>query len=250
MSRVRVRDLVFDGGAGDVSYTIESIDGLDGVDMRRESRERPAAHGVFAAPGYLEGRTVTWRGLCFTSSAEAQEHESRRIAGLLASGGYERFTFDVPGGSVWGDFGRFSKPRFESVLPGSIARYEIKVFAPDPYLYGDTHTYAGNNGVTFPTWHYGNTDATDIELQVFGNQSASYTIEAQGKSFVVTQDLQPDQIHHIYPASGELVIDGAVIAGGIASAPVLTVPAGVQTNYRLVSPTLSELKVIVRDTYA
>jgi hypothetical protein len=251
VTRVRIPDrgFLFDGGDGDVVYSIESITGLDGVDMRRERTERPVGHGVFGAPGYMDGRMVMIEGRCHTTSPQQQSYERKRLSGLLAGGASERFVFDLPDGSVWGDFGRYGKPRFESEVYGELAQYQLAIFSPDPYLYGETHEFNANNGVTFTALHYGNTDA-EPELQVFGNQGDPYTIEAQGKSFVVTQDLLPNQIHHIYPASGQLVIDGQVIAGGIAAAPVITVPAGVQTNFRLVSPTLSNLKVIVRDTYA
>lgn len=247
--RARVGSFVFDGGGGDVLYSIEKITGLDGLDMRRERMERPIGHGEFRAPGYLNGRVVTIEGRCHTSSAEQQDHEMARFGGLLAGGAWEQFVFDLPSRQVWAEFGRYSKPRFEPEVFGSLAQYQLTVYSEDAFLYGETHEFNGNNGVTFPVWQYGNTEA-EPECVVIGNTGASYTIEALGMSFAVSQNLEPGHPHHVFPASGQLVIDDEVIAGGIVSAPVITVPSGVPTNFRLVCPDLSNLQVIVRDTYA
>jgi hypothetical protein len=242
---VRVGQVVFDGGDADEGFTVATVTGLDGVDMRSASVDRPQAHGDFELPGFLAARIVTVSGKCFAESPERLGWYRRQLSGLLAGGGTGTVMFDWLGEKVSATGQRVGKPEFiDSVLPGRIADYVIQFRFPNPRLFGESHTFGPASSVS--VHHYGNFTAAPV-LTVSGS-AAGYTIPGpNGKAFIVTQAITADSPHMIDMATGLLTVGGAVVTGGISRGDLWGVPAGsplvMSVNNGLV------LSATVRDTY-
>lgn len=208
--QLRIGGLVFDGGV-DIStpYTLASLDGwgLGGADVRREGAERPFAHGAFALPGYLSGRSVSWSGLVLTGSIFEQEHALRALAGLLSDGGSARLSGQGTE-TLWADVFRVAGAS-KVLTPGRVASYSLEVFAADPRLYGETRTFTGE-----PAYHYGNFPATPRLM--IGAGSGGYTVTGpNGRQVVVTT--APSGAHYIDFTNG-----GLYTAAGVRQVNAIT----------------------------
>jgi hypothetical protein len=171
--------------------------------MRREQVERPAAHGMFALPAYLTGRSIRWGGLVLTDSTAQQEHALIRLSGLLADGGYARLTVQSEV-TRWLDVQRASPEPPRILVPGKIASYSFEVWAPDPRMYGEVHDFPGGTVAV----NRGNFPARP-QLIVSGTAASGYTVTGPGgRRVVVTKALASGAPHTIDFARGGLWING------------------------------------------
>lgn len=131
-----VGGLTFVGGGGAATYTIE-VDGLKGwftggTSMRREYVDRPNQPGQYATPGNPSGRIVTLSGLVLASSAAAFENALDALDQLLADGGYDTLTVTTDNGATTAEVARYGEMQSRIVVWGSVAEYQIQLWAPDP----------------------------------------------------------------------------------------------------------------------
>lgn len=245
MMRVHLGGLEFVGDVGPATFTIERDGirghGLGGADMRVESVERPSAHGSFALPGYLTGRSIRWGGLVLTDSMAEQEHALMRLAGLLADGGSDRLSI-LGEDSKWMDVQRASPEPPRILVPGRVASYSFEVWAPNPRMYGDVHEFPAGQ----PAINRGNFPATP-RLMV-GAGSGGYTVTGpNGRQVVV--GTAPAGAHYIDFASGGLFTAAGVRqVGAITVYQPWTIPPGVPGVTATISGSRS-LTQRVTDTY-
>lgn len=255
--RATVGTMAFEGGPmlGD-GFSLETITGwLSAPDMRRESRERQQAHGVMKAPGYLDQRLIVLEGKCFTTNAETQGHMAARLSGLLADGGYGRLTVEHEGTTLWADVGLQSQD-FDITLYGQVAEYQIQFLAPDPFRYGETHTYgpAGPLG-EIPVFHYGNAKAYP-RFSVAGTISEDYAVYGPGtgdtrKRFKVNGTVSSGHPNVIDLKTGIVKVDGIQRRGVIEDATTWGVPGGTTISHTLDSNgDPATLTVTITDTYS
>lgn len=252
MANVRIGDLTFQGGGGQDGFYIrgEGLGGLlDGVDVRRDSVDRPNADGVFSASTYLTPRVVVIGGDCVAGSAEKLDHYASRLKVLQATRGEFRVVFDMPGKTLWGDAHLSDRPTFVPTIWGVLAEWDIELQFDDPRLFGESRTFTTGSGLNMPVHHYGNADASPV-LTVSGTMPSGYTLTGGGESYTVTRAVVAGSPHVIDLSTGFLSIAGVVQSGGITAADVWTVPGGAPVIHRL-QPTsgTGTLTVSITDTY-
>lgn len=210
--QLRIGGLTFHGRAGSETFTLATLKGweVDGVDMRRENIDRPAAHGSFSAPGFLTARSVSWSGLILTDSTYEQEHARRRLSGLLADGGTARLTVDEAD-ARWADVSRDGEPSSQILVPGKIASYAFHAVAHDPRIYGDVVDFVGGTAAV----NRGNFPATPRLM--IGAGTGGYTV-AGPNGRVVTVGTAPAAAHYIDFAMG-----GLFTAAGVRQPGAITV---------------------------
>lgn len=207
MMRLRLGGIEFVGDAGDATYTIEA-DGirglkLDGVDVRREVIDRPAAHGAFNTQGFLTGRRIRWSGDIETSNPDEQVHAITRLSGLLADGGMDRLVVDEGSSVRWLDVVRGGEPDITMITYGIAASYSFEAWAPDPRMYGDTREFAAGETAV----HYGNFPATPRLL--VGAGSGGYTVTGPDARQVVV-GTAPAEAHYIDFVTGGLFTNAGI----------------------------------------
>jgi hypothetical protein len=128
--------LTFQSGAS-ATYTIgeNGLEGwfVGGTSMRREYVDRPNHPGQFATPGYLSGRIVTLSGKVLgTGDEEAFEDALDALDALLEDGGSDTLTVTTPKGAKTATVFRYGEPQLRILVYGSVAEYQIQLWAPDP----------------------------------------------------------------------------------------------------------------------
>ena len=252
MANVRIGDLTFLGGDGQDGFFIRGggLEGLqDGVDVRRDSTDRPNADGQFSAVNYLSARLVAIGGDCVASSAEKLDHYASRLKSLQSNRGEFRVVFDMPGKTLWGDAHLSDRPTFKPQIWGVLAEWDLELQFDDPRLFGETRTFTTGSGLNMPVYHYGNFPASPV-LTVSGTMPSGYTLTGGGKSYTVTRPVTAGNPHTIDLATGFLEIGGVVQSGGVTVADVWSVHAGASMTHRVqpVSGT-GNLTVTITDTY-
>jgi len=222
MRRIHLGGLLFDGGSGDTTYTIESdsVRGwlLDGVDMRLEQMERPAEHGSFSLPGYLTGRSISWGGLILTDGPQEQEHAMRALSGLLANGLTDRLTVEN-NSAHWADVKRAGEFDMRMRSYGRVASYRVQLWAANPRIYGEVRDFPAGAAAI----HYGNFPATPRLL--VGAGTGGYTVTGAGGR-VVTVTTAPAGAHEIDFTTGGLYLGGVRQVGAISVFQPWTIPPG------------------------
>ena len=217
----------------------------DSTPTKRQSVDRPWAHGAFGIRGFRDVRVVTLAGHCFADSEQQLNWYDSQLTGLLADGDIGRIVVEHSGVTTWADCYLDDETQFDMIAAGALATFQIKFWCPNPRKFGDAHTFA--SGV--PAFHYGNFPATPVH--VVSGAMSGYTIYGPaGKQYVVTAPVVAGHPHTIDMATGYLSIDGAVVAGAVSQADTWAIPAGAQVTHALVPTSGSgTLATTVIDTY-
>lgn len=196
----------------------------DGVDVRRESVERPAAHGEFDLPVFNGSRVISIDGHALAWSEFELGQLRNRIMGVCADGGRQQMTVEHQGEALHATVRRGSKPTFvdAGVRHGMMrARFAIFLVAADPRKYGEVNDFpAGTVAV-----NRGNFPATPRLL--VGAGSGGYTVTGpNGRQVIVGS--APAGAHYIDFASGGLFTNAGVRqVGAVTVYQPWTVPPGV-----------------------
>ena len=211
--------------------------------MRRDYEDRPNAHGQFPAQGYLSGRVIPLSGQIQTSSLEYYEKAISNLAGVLAGGGSGRLTVDLELGTTYADVYRHGKPNVKHVVYGSIAYYQMFLWAPDPQRFGETRSFPVGTSAT--VYHYGNFDAIPA-VSVTG--TGAYTITDGTHLFTVSNPIAPGQTDTIDFAKGWVYRNGVLLFGAVSRAETITVPPGLPKTTLTISGGPIMSSVAVTDT--
>lgn len=202
----------------------EGLNGWDdGVDVRRESVERPGEHGEFDLPVFNGSRVISIDGHALAWSEFELGQLRNQIMGVCADGGRQKITVEHQGEAMHATVRRGAKPTFvdAGVRHGMMrARFAIFLVAADPRKYGEVHDFpAGTEAV-----NRGNFPATP-RLMV-GAGSGGYTVTGPGGRRVVV-GTAPAGAHYIDFASGGLFTAAGVRqVGAITIYEPWTVPVG------------------------
>jgi len=216
---------------------------FDGVDVRRDTTERPQAHGSFDTPGFLGSRTIPMKGICLASSTAELAHMGNQLKGVLAGGGSGRVQVVWNGETTWADVRLAAQTKFSPDPVNLVGDFQITFWAADPRKFGETRTFAA--GVA--AYHFGNFAASPVHT--ITGVAAGYTINGPGgKTFTVTEAVTSEVPHRIDMATGFLEVGGVVVVGKVTSADVWTVPGGGTVTHTLTGAGLT-LSTAVTDTY-
>lgn len=231
-TRASIRDLVFEGGDGQIGLFIEDITGWDDTpDMRREKVEYQAAHGSFDLPGYLDARLIVIEGHCRTNNPEQQQFWRNRLASLLGDGSSAKLTVEHQGLTLWTSVRLAAATTFDIVKYGEHAMYQVQLWAANPRKFGAQHEYVTTGPADY-AWHYGNFPASP-KLLVAGSASGYTVFGPGGRQFRVTRPLVPSHDHTIDLATGLLTVDGAIDTDNTPIADTWTIPGGAKVAHSI-----------------
>lgn len=217
----------------------------DGVDVRRESVERPGQHGEFDLPVFNGSRVISIDGHALAWSEYELGHLRNRVMGVCADGGRQTFTVEHQGDSLHAAVRRGAKPVFvDAGVRYGMLRAEFSLFlvAADPRKYGDVRDYPAAQ----PAVHHGNFPATP-RLMV-GAGSGGYTVTGPGGRQIVV-GTAPAAAHYIDFATGGLFTAAGVRqVGAITVYQPWSIPVGVPGATASISGARS-LAQRVTDTY-
>lgn len=244
MESLRIGEFIARMGEGSEGFFVES-DGWDGwddgVDYRLDEVGIPQAHGSYDLPAFAGSRRLSVSGLCHADSDERLGWYKSQLTGVLADGLAGRVLVEYQGVTSWAMAHRVGS-KFKTIVPGSLARWQLQVWCPDPRKFGDARTFAA--GV--PAFHYGNFTAAPV-LTVSGDSPSGYTVNGPGgKAYVVTVALTSGHPHTIDMETGYLTADGVITTGDVSQADTWGIPAGAQVPMTV---TAGNLSALVRDTY-
>lgn len=251
---VEINGLRFRGGDGHHGFFIDLDGGLVGWDdapaVRFEAVERAHGDGDFNLSEVLYGpRIMTVSGLCHARSSEELGVFRNRLMAIPTTG--VRATVSTFGTTTFADnSATASASKFEVVVPGSIARYQLSRRFSNPRRFGSLNTVSAAGGDTAKVSHYGNAPASPV-IVTSGDDSNGYVINGPGgRTIEVTIPLVSGQPHSIDLATGQLSIGGVVRFGVFGSADMFTIPAGQLVNVSMTSTSSSSrMTVNTFDTY-
>lgn len=232
-------------GAGFV-IAPDGLDGLDdGVSVRGEVVQRQFADGDYDLPTTLDARIVQIAGGCIANSPGQLAWFKSALKGMFG-GASGPVTFEHLGSTVWGvaRMAPSTRPNFKVDGTDSLsAAFSIQLKFPDPFLYGETRTFAGGT----PALHYGNWKAIPVHV-VSGVNASGYTINGPGgRQFKVAKPVTSGSPHTIDMRTGWLTINGVVQTGAVTIADLWSIPAGGQVTHTLTGSGLT-LATTVKDT--
>lgn len=249
--QVLIAGLLFRAGEGSHGFFIDE-DGLEGWEdtpaVRLDTIARVAADGDFPSASInYEARILTLSGLCLARSAGELGVLRDRLTGLPR--GSTRTSVTSYGVTTSADSTIAGATRFKTVVPGSIARYQISRRFPDPRKYGNTRTLGPGSSVA--AFHYGNAAAAP-RIIVSGSDSSGYTITGpNGRRYRVTLALTSGSPHTIDMSTGLLTVSSTVRTGVTPQANIWRVPPGQSVTHSVAGASGGSvsMQVTVTDTY-
>ena len=194
---------------------------------RRESGDRPGAHGSFRTPAFKGARLVTLAGTALASSEAEVVYMGDVLAGVGQS--TVRVSVTTEAGTLWAD-GDVEGPIIWDRVGGTAeADYELSLLFPDPFKYGGVHTSVSTGG-NVSTSHRGNTDAWQ-RFTVTGNMPNGYWLSGRGRVFEVPGPLAPGQTDVVDFKKRTVRRNGALVTG--IGAAAWSVPGGAVVDWSL-----------------
>jgi hypothetical protein len=185
------------------------------VDM--ESVKRPAGHGRYVTPAYLDDRVVRMPGFYVARNLMELEHASAQFRGLISR--QIRLTIEDALGTAWVD-GTVTAAVFRNSGFAPEGSWSLEVTCEDPRKYGDVNDFAAGvmaiNRGNFPA----------VPEHLVTGTSATYTINGPaGKRFIVSSG-PGSGTDRIDMSTGRVYRNGALQLGVTSRADLWTVPIG------------------------
>ena len=226
-----IRNVEFRGaGTSAFGFIVESegFDGWeDGGTTSSSQSKIPLAHGDYDLPQYLDSRIIAFSGICKAPSREALAAYGRRFRGLAATGATgERLVVAYLGETAWASvkLAPGTTPKFKSdggqADDGSwFARFAIQFKAADPRKYTrPEHEFPLPALTWVNAFHRGNFDAHG-RIVVTGVGANGYWVYGpNSKMYRVSRPLVSPAPHTIDLRSGQLLVGGSPVVGGIVRA--------------------------------
>lgn len=236
--QINVGDLAFHGGdlPGATGFTVSSFSGWsDGPGQDRESSRRPGQHGAFDVEGFVSDGVVSWGGRYHGSSLADVIAAGRMLTGLGAVGSRVLVSVDWEG-VLWA-WARVSRIRFapEGALPH--ADYQVELWLPDPFKYGETReTVSTGDSVTFgaivQAHHRGNAAAIPkFTVTATSSMASGYQIKGKSRTFDVPGPLNVGSTDKIDFRTGQVLRNGVAVSGVVPQR--FSVEGGELVDWRL-----------------
>lgn len=213
---------------------------LETPDVRGENVPRPAGHGRFSLPMYLDERVVRMSGFHVAEDHRKWQHEATAIRGLLLT--KVTLTIENPLGTFYAT-GRVTEAGYVPQGFSPEGNWAVTVECDDPRVYGDVHDFEDE-----PAVNYGNFPARPV-LVVSGSRSGGYTVTGPGgRRVVVSRSLASSAPHSIDFARGGLYVRGVRQSRAITVYEPWTVDPGLPGVSATVSNGLTLVQQVT-DTY-
>lgn len=231
---IRIADFVFHGGdlPSPAGFTVASIAGwTGGPGVKRDNVARRGAPGAFNIKGHSADRVVTFRGRYHGPSLDDVQYMNDAVSGLESL--EQRVTVQWPE-TRWVD-AHVDRVRFDPAGAFPWADYQIELWIPDSYKYGETRTSVNSGGSFTQSFHRGNAPAHP-RFTVSGNMTSGYSLVGKGgRVFSVPQSLPAGQTATVDFRTGVVRHDGVRVASVTPSS--WTVNGGEQVGWQLVPVT-------------
>ena len=196
---------------------------------RRESGDRPGAHGSFRTPVFKGARLVTLSGTALASSEAEVVHMGDVLAGVGQAP--VRVTVTTEAGTRWAD-GDVEGPIIWDRVGGTPeAAYELSFLFPDPFKYGETQQFVTSSDAILTAHHRGNTAATP-RFTVAGTFPNGYALHAAGRVVQVAGSATAisDTVDF---RTGMVTRGGTFAPGRLQIGQFWSVPGGASLSWRL-----------------
>lgn len=175
----------------------------DAPDVDMDSIKRPAAHGRFVVPAWLDERVVRLPGFVVAKSHMELEHSSAKFRGLISRP--IRLVIEDALETAWVD-GTVTGASFRNHGFAPEGTWSLEVTCEDPRKFGKVHEFAAGA----VAYHRGNFDAWPTFV-VTGASPGGYTITGlNGQRIVVTTPLVSGTPHMINTDEGEVMVGGSL----------------------------------------
>lgn len=248
---LRIGHLVFWGGEGSDGFFIdaEGFEGWsDAPNTRTQEVNLDDGDGSYDSTEFYEARIITVSGLCIAGNAERLEHWRNQLFTVLQ--GRKQIFGNYQGARQFVFGRRFGQPKFQTIVPGSLARFQFQIRCANPRKYGERvpTTVTGANQ-SQSIYHRGNFNAYPT-LIVRGTMP-SYRIEGPNSTWQIARAVTPSTPHTIDNFSGVLYENGQVPLSSITSGVGWSFPPGrIFETHRLIPDSGSgTLETVLYDTF-
>lgn len=236
-------------GGNDDGPVIEP-DGLTGWRGRPgssgRSEQRLDAHGESDSTVYMGGRVITIRGWVGGDPARWDEWMDR-LSGLGADGERMRLVVGKGDRSTWA-WVRVIEPQVEQASSRENPEFLITLRAANPRRFGETHEVPTSPNVPVEFVNQGNFRAAPVFV-VNGPQPTGYSLVAPGQGNFQVLPLPAGSQDVIDFASGDVIRNGAVLAGAAVLSNIWTVPATGSQRWQTAPTGSGSIVGYLTDTY-
>lgn len=226
---IRIADFVFHGGdlPSSPGFTVSSLTGwTGGPGVKRDNSPRQGAAGSHNVKGYSVDRVPVFRGLYHGASLDDVQYMSDALSGLESL--EQRVTVAWPD-TKWVD-AHVDRVRFEPAGYKPEAEYQIELWVPDSYKYGETRQFPSSTDATVTAYHRGNAPAVP-RFTVVGTFPNGYALHSQNRVVQVAGSASPisDVVDF---RSGMVTRDGVYLPALLQQAQFWDVPGGANLSWR------------------
>lgn len=219
---------------GETGFTIWEQSGwTGGAGSKRQSAARDNAHGAFRVRSHRPDRMFTFAGRYHGSSLADVQHMNDALSGLEGLSLPVVVAWDE---TRWADV-EVDRVRFDPAGYAARADYQVELWMPDPFKYGETRTTvsAGNSstyGAIVAAHHRGNTSALPkFTVTATSNMTAGYQIKGKDRTFEVPGPLNVGQVDKVDFSKGTVRRNGVLVAGVVPR--TFDVKGGESADWRL-----------------
>lgn len=109
----------------------------DGTAARRDNTTRAASSGDFYEPAKMSSRIISLSGAAIAANRQELQELRDMFTGLLADGLYTTVSVETSAGTRYTLAGLEGTPSWVQKLD-NVAMWKLDLYAPDPYIYGET----------------------------------------------------------------------------------------------------------------
>lgn len=192
----------------------------------------PGGNGSFDVPVYLSSRLVRAKGFCKAESFETLDWFHGAVTGQLGGEATRPFVAEHLGATEWA-MGQCVRADFTPLGGQLRAEWQMDFWMPKPEKFGDIEVFGEGEAAE----HRGNTGAPPV-FTITGIRPAGYTIHGPGgRVLKVTRPLAAGSTHVYDMATSELLVDGALVDGGVEIPGSWALPRGARWTHTITGGT-------------
>lgn len=219
---------------GSTGFTIARQDGwTGGAGSKRDQLAHVGGDGAFRTPSWRPDRMFTWSGLYHGSSLDEVQHVGDVLTGLEG--------LSLPVTVQWGETRwaqvEVDRVRFEPAGYKPQADYQVELWMPDPFKYGETREYV-STGSNVTIHNRGNAPVAP-RFRVSAPWPGGYRIRGPLKadgvatSYAVVPAMTGSSVDLIDFAAGTITRNGNPLPRAVSSAERWTIPGGGSVAFRI-----------------